>query len=90
MHLVGYIDNLPIQVFVDSSVDLNFLNPSVAMHLSLHIDRSLVDLIAIANDGLYYTIGLTYNFTVTFQGYTFSSDICIFSVMGCYLVIRDK
>lgn len=45
MRLVGYIDTLFIQVFMDYGADLNFLNPSVAIHpllqkgLSLAVDN---------------------------------------------------
>ncbi|XP_008386797.3 uncharacterized protein [Malus domestica] len=90
MHLVGYSYTLPIWVFIDSGVDFNFLSPSIAMHLGLRIDHSLVEQVVVANGSICYTQGIAYNFTMTLYDYTFSSDIRLLAVRGCNLFLEAE
>lgn len=87
MRLLGSIGTCHILVFVDSGTDLNFLNPAIATSLSLDIDLSMVEPVAVANGRLCYTKGVARNVSIYVQDYVFSSDIRFLSVMGYDLVI---
>lgn len=90
MHLVGHVDTLPIQVFVDSCADLNFLNPSLATRLDLRINSSCIEPIVVANGRLCYTKGIAYNVSVNLQGYKFTSDVRLLSIVECDLVLEAE
>ncbi|KAB2608575.1 hypothetical protein D8674_011743 [Pyrus ussuriensis x Pyrus communis] len=74
-------------LFIDFGANLNFLNPSVATHLGLCIDRSLIEPVTVVNGRLSYTKGLALNVIVNLQDYSFSSYIRLLLVMGGNLVL---
>lgn len=60
LRFVGHMGNLHIQVFVDFGA-VNFLNPSLTTPISLRINNSCIEPVAVANGHLCYTKGPAYN-----------------------------
>ncbi|CAB4268313.1 unnamed protein product [Prunus armeniaca] len=53
MCLEGFIDRMPIHVFIDSRVDQNFLNPSMAQRLGKVINPKDTEKVVVATGNTY-------------------------------------